>query len=158
MGDVFSFMFFVVLIVLLMPWKPRTTQMILGIIMIQGLGMASPHTATQHPGRFRRRLLLQRVVWKPQGSWGNGGWSNGPLPCCKHDMNECVVYLLVIKHSSGKSLWIQILRGKSLINGPFYIAMFDYRRVNYLLKMLLHGSPDERCLAKIHVFICNMVK
>ena len=42
---------------------------------------------------------------------------------------------LVVRHGNGKSMKIpsqwRVLLGKALINGPFSIAMFDYRGVDY---------------------------
>ena len=43
---------------------------------------------------------------------------------------------------------MEVLIGKSLINGPFSIAMFDYRRVcqnNYIVKMAIEivNVPSE---------------
>ena len=56
----------------------------------------------------------------------------------KHETTSCskppiliylYIYLLVIKHGNGKFLWMEVFKGKSLIDGPFSIAMFDYRRL-----------------------------
>ena len=51
---------------------------------------------------------------------------------------------------AGKSLWMEVLIGKSPINGPFSIAMFDYQRVMIEFDLyndfILVSSPvDFRC-------------
>ena len=63
-------------------------------------------------------------------------WVMTPSPCHHH------VYPLVIKHGHGKSTMNGgFYSKKTLINCPFSIAMFDYRRVKLVL--LPHGQGDE---------------
>ena len=52
-------------------------------------------------------------------------------------------YLLVIKHGNGKSpTWMQVELGKSVINGAFSLAMFDYWRVIPIVNLVAnHGKP-----------------
>ena len=44
-----------------------------------------------------------------------------------------ISYPLVMKHGTGNPLWLEVSVGKSLINGPCSIAMFDYWRVIMLI-------------------------
>ena len=60
---------------------------------------------------------------------------NGSSYCSVgYNYQQISKYPLVIKHGNGKSPMnggFIVLIGKSLISGPFFIAMFDYWRVQY---------------------------
>ena len=52
-------------------------------------------------------------------------------------------YPLVFKHGNGKSLWMEVFCGKLLIDGPFSIALFDYRRVYPINHHISHRFPID---------------
>ena len=82
----------------------------------------------EYPPSTSTKASALETKQDPISTVNRAGWWFQPIQNVESDQNP--LYPLVIKHGNGKSPnWMEALIGKSLINGPCSIAMFDCRRV-----------------------------